>query len=266
MININLKFSREGATEYQEDGKKTALVNAANPNLIGKSGIALAIQKQGGKKLVKELEKHKGCKVTENIVTDAYDLSDKFSDIIHAVGPDLREAKNGFTDKNKKYSLEKGTTAQEAFNLTYLNIILTAINKGITDIACPVIAGSKFKGKETEDKIAEMTIKAIIYADEQLEELGYKLGESGHKINLVMCTYEKDGQGYLDLLQKWYDLEVPQKTAPLRPTSSLPAPDESLEGKSFVNKYRPAGKVSEGLAILAAQGDEDKSREIRFGK
>ncbi|MCE3237634.1 MAG: macrod1 [Gammaproteobacteria bacterium] len=204
--NIDLKFDPEGALDHAKgEAKNYALVNAANCTLLGTKGIAGAIQKQAGKQLVKELETEKGCKVTENLLTQAYGLgSNGFTHIIHAVGPDFREEKHGFTkterDPKKQFRLTNGESAQDALNLTYLNIIKTANDNGITEIACPIVSGGKFKGKRlSEDDLAKMTIKAIRYANENI-----KLDS---KITLVLCTFEKGKQGYLASLQKYNQYE-----------------------------------------------------------
>jgi O-acetyl-ADP-ribose deacetylase (regulator of RNase III) len=75
------------------------LVTPANNRLSGREGLDAMIHQKAGKELTQvtrniclEMRKINAppCAVTHNVVTEPYALGDKFTHIIHAVGPDCR--------------------------------------------------------------------------------------------------------------------------------------------------------------------------------
>lgn len=196
--NIDLRIIPQGALDCPkgEKAEKFALVNAANATLVGKTGIAGAIQNQGGDGLMAELNRLKeagGCDVTQNKITEAYDLKAKgFTHIIHAVGPDAREEKIGFVEARRGiHRCAPGTSFQDAMNATYANILNTAHAQGISDVACPIISGGNFQGNKSDEEIAQATILALRFADEHLPAGG------GEKMQVSLCSFEK----YLDFCE-----------------------------------------------------------------
>jgi O-acetyl-ADP-ribose deacetylase len=129
--------------------KVDAIVNAANPSLMGGGRVDGAIHRAGGSAILEEcrmiVAKQGGCKTGEAVITTAGNLPSKF--VIHTVGP----VWNGGT-KNEHQLLAA----------CYQNSLKLAIERKLSSVAFPNISTGiyGYPKKEAAD-IAVNTVSAF---------------------------------------------------------------------------------------------------------
>lgn len=110
-------------------GDVEAIVNAANPSLLGGGGVDGAIHAAAGPGLLEECRALGGCEVGDAKITGAHGLD--VTRIVHAVGPDYRDE-------------DQRETAHEKLASAYRRALEVAASAGVTSIAFPAISTGIF--------------------------------------------------------------------------------------------------------------------------
>ncbi|MGB9779121.1 MAG: O-acetyl-ADP-ribose deacetylase [Candidatus Bathyarchaeales archaeon] len=145
-----------------------AIVNAANPSLMGGGGVDGAIHRKGGPKILEECKRIRatewpnGLPTGKAVITSGGNLKAKY--VIHTVGPIWR---GGSSDEPKLLS--------EA----YRNSLKLAVSKGLKTIAFPAIStGAYGYPIEEASKIALSTVKEFLEKEDGLDKVVFVLFSS----------------------------------------------------------------------------------------
>ncbi|NPA52644.1 MAG: O-acetyl-ADP-ribose deacetylase [Aquificae bacterium] len=166
IINIDkAKLILKKGDITQEDTQ--AIVNAANPTLLGGGGVDGAIHSKGGTQILQECKKIRetlypeGLPTGEAVITTGGNLKANY--VIHTVGPICEK---GLLDKDKENLLRKA----------YLNSLKLAKEKGIKTIAFPSISTGAYRCPLNESaKTALKTVIEFLKKENYIQEVRFVL-------------------------------------------------------------------------------------------
>ena len=155
---------RGDITEMDTD----AIVNAANPTLMGGGGVDGAIHRKGGPKILEECKRIRatewpnGLPTGKAVITSGGNLKAKY--VIHTVGPIWRGGKSG---------------EPELLAEAYRNSLKLAVSKGLKTIAFPAIStGAYGYPIEEASKIALSTVKEFLEKEDGFDKVVFVLFSS----------------------------------------------------------------------------------------
>ncbi len=156
-----IRIVRGDITEQTTD----AIVNAANPSLMGGGGVDGAIHRKGGPKILEECKKIRktqypdGLPTGKAVITTGGNLKAKH--VIHTVGPVWRGGTHG---------------EPELLAEAYKNSLSLAVSKGLKTIAFPSIStGAYGYPIEKACRVALKTVKEFLEKEDKLEEVVFVL-------------------------------------------------------------------------------------------
>ncbi|NWF87530.1 O-acetyl-ADP-ribose deacetylase [Candidatus Bathyarchaeota archaeon] len=142
-----------------------AIVNAANPSLMGGGGVDGAIHRKGGPKILEECKRIRtkewpnGLPTGNAVITSGGNLKARY--VIHTVGPIW----HGGNREEPKLLAE-----------AYKNSLGLAVSKGMKTIAFPSISTGAYRYPITEaSRIAMKTVKNFLEKTDKLERVVFVL-------------------------------------------------------------------------------------------
>ena len=132
-----------------------AIVNAANPTLLGGGGVDGAIHRAAGRELREECRKLHGCGTGEAKITKGYNLPARY--VIHTVGPVWQDGRHGEGD---------------LLALCYRNSLALAELSGVKSIAFPAIStGAYGFPLQQSASIAVRTVREYLSSHPSVEHV-----------------------------------------------------------------------------------------------
>ena len=232
-----LQIIRQDITNMQVD----AIVNTTNEEMVGYSGVDLAVHTLAGSELDEECRQLAPLGLGQAKITGGYNLPCKY--IIHTSGPRWMGG-----------MLKEDVILRSC----YIESLKLAVENGCTSIAFPLISSGVYQyPKDSVLKFAIQTITEFLFDNE---------------INVYLCVYDKDsysfskklfndikdfiGDGYVEYhKEKLYD----KSEARLLHRESTEAADTRFSCASKTNRGIEHDAVKSRALVFRESGLEDKS-------
>lgn len=170
MLDPRIEIIKGDITQMHTD----AIVNAANPTLLGGGGVDGAIHRAAGPELREECKKLGGCKTGEAKITKGYRLPARW--VIHTVGPVWQGGSQN----------EDQLLAQ-----CYRNSVLLAKEHGIKTIAFPSISTGAYRFPiERAARIALTTLSETLQSLPEIQKV-YCVCYDDHTYRIYQEVYQE---------------------------------------------------------------------------
>jgi len=169
---VNLQLRNADITTL----KVCAIVNAANPTLLGGSGVKGAIHRAAGPKLSAACRKLHGCRTGQAKITIGFNLPAKY--VIHTVGPIWDNSDDNHQSQELRDCYWHSLELTDQYHLT--SIAFPAISTGAyhypKHLAAQVAAAAVYEWVYTQPNTGIQTIIFVVHDDKNEKEYRWRLG------------------------------------------------------------------------------------------
>lgn len=180
--------------------KFDAIVNAANPSLLGGGGVDGAIHKACGEKLLDECKHLNGCLTGKAKITKSYNLTESgVFWVIHTVGPIYRN--RGSEEKYLRNAYRSALNVATNYSDIYSKQSNEILNKNLYRFSSNGLMGNRQKEsliKDFEDYIKDHPIKTIAFPSISTGAYSYPLEDACNIVLDEILSFIKNSPDAFD--------------------------------------------------------------------